>query len=80
MTCLSRLFRKKKVEPVKKPDESFLDGHIAMARNENSRAAMLFAEASQRHEQTAIEARQVITQVLQRVENLKAAPYASAKK
>lgn len=55
MSCFSRLFGKKSVRPIKKPDASFIGKGIRKAKADHIRAVRsLVAEARRQEQDTAV--------------------------
>lgn len=81
MSYLSRFFRPKAAPAEQaKPDTSAMENTLRAAKLENALAVTHFTEATQRQELAAKFARNVISQVLTRADNIKASRDASIKK
>lgn len=81
MNLFQRLFSPKKlVRPVIPPDDSQLRKKLEAAKEANTSAVTSFVEAIQRQERDAEFARRVVTDLLNRAENIKVVEHAGIKK
>lgn len=79
MSFLSRFFKANPMPktPIVSPDDSHLERRVKAAKWRNSRAVHHFVIAAEKQEQDANNARQMITDVLNRTDMLKAEPNAN---